>query len=774
MRDSHFGTTKTSTIDQIQTVDREKTLEFGLDEVKEAINSMKPNKAPGPDKITANMLQHALELVAKPLQQIFQCSYNFGQTPTNWKTSTGIFLPKPGKTDYNNPKSYRTITLAPIILKINERLIYWNLEKGNIDSKLDKRQYGFRKSSSTEAALHNIVHKIEKRIKKKQYALGVFLDVEGAFDKISFEAIQRGLINKGIEPKTINWIMDMTTTRSLRIEHKSEHIIFQIKRGVAQGGILSPLIWNIVLDSLLQSTAKDAPAYIQAFADDLISLAEGENLDIIRERTQKTLNHINRWCKEQGLSLSAIKTTMIMFTKNTKWELKPIEIEGTEIKLSESTKFLGVTLDNKLKFNIHVDNITKQARINLMKTNIAIGSTWGLSPQVALWIYRQTIRPLITYAAPIWINAIYKIHNERKLRSIQRMALRIASGAYPGAAGADLNIITDTTDIIHHIEKTATESTGRLKANDKWTKETDSRTYGSHTHTCNKLWDKLKLPNAPLDKTTKENQNRMYETTTDWEQGHQQDEENEAITIYTDGSKNEKGQTGIGAFTNSNRLTNQIKISERLPDHNTVFQAEVTAIRRVAEELNNMEIRNQTIHIRSDSRASIKALDKHTADTKTIKQCNEELNKLAQHNQVTIKSNTGRIAKENTFNQFLKKGGKTTQIITNEETWKTYRKNTEIYKKSRKKFRNITHVITDKGPFNRHLKTIGKSKSATCSLCSLTEETAKHLVCDCVTLKWGLSRANTTRAPPRGVTTSKNPTLTAPFLFGLSVAPNRK
>ena len=75
-------------------------------------------------------------------------------------------------------------------------------------------------------------------MKRNQFALGVFLDIEGAFDKISFEAIQRGLMKKGLDPKTINWIMNMTTTRSLKVEHKGESIKFRIYRGVAQGGIL--------------------------------------------------------------------------------------------------------------------------------------------------------------------------------------------------------------------------------------------------------------------------------------------------------------------------------------------------------------------------------------------------------------------------------------------------------------------------------------------------------------------------------------------------------
>jgi len=50
-----------------------------------------------------------------------------------------------------------------------------------------------------------------------------------------------------------------------------------------------------------------------------------------------------------------------MFTWKHKWSLpKPIKVGGVEIELSNSVRFLGITLDNKLNFNIHVKNITKK------------------------------------------------------------------------------------------------------------------------------------------------------------------------------------------------------------------------------------------------------------------------------------------------------------------------------------------------------------------------------------------------------------------------------
>ena len=66
--------------------------------------------------------------------------------PQLWQQSKGIFLAKPGKADYNNPKSYRTITLTSTLLKIQERCILWHLEHDiGIVDKHNKKQFGFNK-----------------------------------------------------------------------------------------------------------------------------------------------------------------------------------------------------------------------------------------------------------------------------------------------------------------------------------------------------------------------------------------------------------------------------------------------------------------------------------------------------------------------------------------------------------------------------------------------------------------------------------------------------
>ena len=265
-------------------------------------------------------------------------------TPLNntpQREAKAIYLPKPGKTDYNSPKSFRTITLTPILQKIHEKCVKWYIDFDlNMSELSSDRQFGFKKGSSTETALHKVVRCIEKRIAKKGFVMGTFLDIEGAFDNISFEAITRAIKKSPIDDTTAGWITNMVSNRYVNIELKDNTIRIKIKRGCPQGGILSPFLWNLVVDDLLRLSVKDVPGYLQAFADDLITLVEGNDLDVIRARTQKTINTIENWCKDNGLNISALKTKIIMFT----WKLEQ-KMEATQAHHS------GRNRDRTVKFS---------------------------------------------------------------------------------------------------------------------------------------------------------------------------------------------------------------------------------------------------------------------------------------------------------------------------------------------------------------------------------------------------------------------------------------
>jgi hypothetical protein len=85
---------------------------------------------------------------------------------------------KPGRDSYELAKSFRPISRTSFFLKKIERLV---------DSfPLMKSQRVYQRSRSTKATLHDLVQKIEGRLNQKEFSLGVFLGIDGAFDNASF------------------------------------------------------------------------------------------------------------------------------------------------------------------------------------------------------------------------------------------------------------------------------------------------------------------------------------------------------------------------------------------------------------------------------------------------------------------------------------------------------------------------------------------------------------------------------------------------------------
>ena len=209
--------------------------------LRAAVFRSEPYKAPGVDGIYPAMLHQGWTSLKPWLWECFRASITLGYIPKCWQQARGVFTPKPGKDSYTKAKSFRLITLTSFLLKTLERLVLWYLQgKEQIETKLHPKQFGFRRGCSTEAALHQLVSKIEKSIVNGNFALGIFLDIEGAFDNVSFASIEEATSNKGISVGVSRWISHMLRNRTLEVELGSARIRREITKGCPQGGDLVP------------------------------------------------------------------------------------------------------------------------------------------------------------------------------------------------------------------------------------------------------------------------------------------------------------------------------------------------------------------------------------------------------------------------------------------------------------------------------------------------------------------------------------------------------
>ncbi len=142
------------------------------------------------------------------------------------------------------------------------------------------------------------------------------------------------------------------------------------------------------------------------------------------------LNLVDAWGLKMHLKFNPSKTIAIMFTNKRAWKLtNDIVLSGHVLKLQNSVKYLGVTLDSKLTWSTHVDNICQKANINLHRCRQAVGSTWGLSPKTMYWMFTAIIRPILSYGAIIWITSLKKKYIIAKLNKIQRTSLLCVTSA---------------------------------------------------------------------------------------------------------------------------------------------------------------------------------------------------------------------------------------------------------------------------------------------------------------------------------------------------------
>jgi retron-type reverse transcriptase len=109
-----------------------------------------------------------------------------------------------------------------------------------------------------------------------------------------------------------------------------EQVTVKTTKFCPQGGVLSPLLWSLVIDKLLNNQDQQGFEVI-GFADDLVITVRGNNDSIPSERMQSALNYIIGWCKQGGLSINPSKTIVIPFTRRRKLSSNNPVVSGVQI-----------------------------------------------------------------------------------------------------------------------------------------------------------------------------------------------------------------------------------------------------------------------------------------------------------------------------------------------------------------------------------------------------------------------------------------------------------
>lgn len=395
-------------------------------EILSIVKNLKNSKSNGHDGLNTFILKKIIYNIVDPLCHIFNMSLVTGRYPQSFKLARVIPVFKKG--DPNQCNNYRPISILPCISKILERIaydqLYTFLSKHNI---ILPSQYGFRKNHSTDLAILDIHDKITTAIAKKQFIVGVLLDLSKAFDTLDHTILLHKLEHNGVRGTPLAWFSDYLSNRQQYTE--SEHYksdILNLQCGVPQGSILGPLLFLIYINDVTHVSPN--LSYI-LFADDTTLLYADDNLDRIFTVYNTELPKLINWLRSNKLSINISKTNYIVFhSKKKKLVNKAnhkIVIDNKIIEKKSYVKFLGIFLDEHLTWN---------QQSNHVHSNISriLGIMYKLKDSLPLnallLLYKSFILSHLLYGVIAWGNCYSKYLDP--LLKLQKKAVRLCTGSH--------------------------------------------------------------------------------------------------------------------------------------------------------------------------------------------------------------------------------------------------------------------------------------------------------------------------------------------------------
>ena len=398
-----------------------KLYEVTEQDVLKVIKEMNVSKSSGLDDISSFIIKEAFQLLVPEVTYMFNLSIKTATFPKLWKKALVIPIPKSG--NLTNVKNYRPISLLPLPGKILEKLIHQQLSNYlESESLLTNAQHGFRKKRFTVHSVAQLITYVNKKMDTRMPTLAVYVDFKKAFDCVQHPVLLNKLSQLNIDRSVTDWIGSYLSEREQRVLANNNYSPFQeVTQGVPQGSVLGPLFYIIYANDI-SKVVKNCERAL--YADDTVLYVASRDFNTSVVKLQQDINSLSRWCTTNGIKANTEKTKVMVFGSANCLKGLPefeIKIEDSPLVKVSSYKYLGVTLDEQLNYNLHVTRLigSVTAKLNQFRRMRSF-----LNTKAAVLVYKCMLLPVLEYGDIFLTTA--SVINKKRLQVLQNKGLRCA------------------------------------------------------------------------------------------------------------------------------------------------------------------------------------------------------------------------------------------------------------------------------------------------------------------------------------------------------------
>lgn len=371
-------------------------------EVRKAIKSLKAGKAAGEDGIPAEFWKIECDVLIESLHLLMQKIWLEEKIPQDWESA--IILPFFKKGDKSICKNYRGISLLNIAFKILEIVILERIRPQR-EQYMRENQAGFRRGRGCTDQIFTLRQLLELRHEYRQPSIVCFIDFSAAFDSVDRPALLEVLASKGVSPKMCNMIRCLyhRTTSKVRVYNTLSNP-FTISTGVRQGSILSPILFNFVVEWVLEQTCQNtrggffihqsnATIFDLDFADDIALLAESTIV------MQNMVDGLSQVAQTVGLQISTEKTKLICCCCSPPPQ---VALHGHPLEIVKSFKYLGSEFDGSGASDSDIKSRIAKAQYAFNQLYNILWKRRDISVQTKSRVYDATVRSVLLYGCEAW------------------------------------------------------------------------------------------------------------------------------------------------------------------------------------------------------------------------------------------------------------------------------------------------------------------------------------------------------------------------------------